>query len=133
VVFGDSLDHDEELMAALTDLDFLIVMDYRLSESAKAADVVLPGVTFAEKEGSITNQDGWVSKLNPALKPPVESRRDLDILLGLMATAGEELPNTAEGVFRLMAETVPAFADISYGEIFAASRQVAAEAVAQAD
>ena len=41
VVLGDSLDHDEELMAALEGLDFLIVMDNRLSETAKQADVIL--------------------------------------------------------------------------------------------
>ena len=133
VIFGDSFDHDEDLMAALSDLDFLVVMDYRLSETAKQADVILPGVTFAEKEGSITNIDGWVSKLNPSLQPPVEARRDLDILLGLLAKAGKDLPNTAEGIFRLLGKAVPAFADISYGEIFAASRQVATDAVAQAD
>jgi len=133
VVFGESFDDDANLMAALSELEFFVVMDYRLSETAKAADVVLPGVTFAEKEGSITNIDGWVSKLNPALDPPVEARRDLDLLLGLLAKAGEELPRTAEGVFRLLAEAVPAFADISYGEIFAASRQVATDAVVTSD
>jgi NADH-quinone oxidoreductase subunit G len=133
VILGDSFDHDGELMAALADLDFLVVMDYRLSETAKQADVILPGVTFAEKEGSITNIDGFVSKLNAALPPPVEARRDLDILAGLLARAGQDVPNSAEGVFRLLAGAVPAFADISYGEIFAASRQVAADAVARAD
>ncbi len=133
VIFGDSFDHDEELMGALADLDFLVVMDYRLSETAKQADVILPGVTFAEKEGSITNIDGWVSKLNPALPPPAEARRNLDLLAGLLGRAGQDVPDTAEGVFRLLAETVSAFTDISYGEIFAASRQVATDAVVKAD
>lgn len=68
--------------AALDALDHLVVVDPFLSETCAHADVVLPGATFAEDEGTITTTDGRVVRVDQAI-PPVAVRGDLDIIRGL--------------------------------------------------
>ncbi|MHC4469845.1 MAG: NADH-quinone oxidoreductase subunit G [Planctomycetota bacterium] len=136
VVFGDDLDDRPEALEALDSLEFLVVMDYRLSLTAKKADVVLPGVTWAEKEGTVVNVDGWISKLNPAIRPPAEARPDLELLADLLTLAapdGEKAPRKAREVFAALGEAVPAFAGIRYSDLYAKSARVAEEAVSAAD
>jgi len=127
VLFGDDVDHDEGALDALAGLDTLIVMDYRLSETAKKADVVLPGSTWVEKEGTVTNLDGWVSKLNPAIRPPADARPDFEILSQLLRLADPEgeHPRSPATVFKALGEAVPAFAGIRYSDLYARSARVA--------
>ncbi len=69
-------------------LEFLAVQDLFLTETARWADVVLPGSSFAEKEGTTVNTDRHIQLLEPALEPPGEARRDLDILIDLSNRLG---------------------------------------------
>ncbi len=135
VFFGEDVDHDPEALAALDSLEFLVVMDYHLTETARKADVVLPGVTWAEKEGTITNVDGWVSRLNRAIRPPGEARPDLSLLGGLLAAARpeEEGLDRPEAVFEALGKAVPAFAGIRYADLYSRSGRVAVKAAAAAD
>jgi len=133
-VLGDDLDDHLEALGALGRLDALIVMDYRVSETSKKADVVLAGVTWAEKEGTITNVDGWVSRLSQAIRPPAEARPDLEILAELSALAGVEAPRDPVKAFAELGEAVPAFSGIRHSELYTRSRRVAREGdVAAAD
>ncbi len=61
---------------ALAQLDFLVVQDIFLSETAQLADVVLPGVSFAEKDGTFTNTERRVQRVRKAVKPIGDSRPD---------------------------------------------------------
>jgi formate dehydrogenase alpha subunit len=65
--------HVEE---ALGNLDFLVVQDIFLTETARLADVVLPGVTFAEKDGTFTNTERRVQRIRKAIEPVGDSRPD---------------------------------------------------------
>ncbi|HKV56424.1 MAG TPA: molybdopterin-dependent oxidoreductase [Candidatus Binataceae bacterium] len=73
--------HIERRLAAL---DFLMVADFFLSETAQVADVVLPTTQWAEEEGTMTNLEGRVLLRKRAILPPSEVRTDLEIL-GLLA------------------------------------------------
>ncbi len=134
VLFGDDLDDEPAALEALSMLSFVAVVDWHLTETAKRADVVLPGVTPFEKEGTITNVDGFVSRLNPAIRPPAQARPDLRILLDLvrLGKPAETLPGLPADVFRAMTQSVPAFAGIRYADIYARSQRVATEAPATA-
>jgi formate dehydrogenase alpha subunit len=68
---------------ALASLEFLVVQDLFLTETAKLANVVLPASSFAEKDGSFTNFEGKVSKIRKAIKPVGESRPDWEIILNI--------------------------------------------------
>jgi assimilatory nitrate reductase catalytic subunit len=73
----------------LQQLDFLVVADFFLSESAELADVVLPSAQWAEEDGTITNLEGRVIKRQRALAPPGNVRNDIDILCALAARLGK--------------------------------------------
>src|SRR4030043_1275786 len=70
-------------MDSLKKLDFLVVQDIFLSETAEYADVVLPAATFAEKDGTFTNTDRRVQKIRAAIKPVGESKPDWEIISAL--------------------------------------------------
>ncbi len=72
---------DSEFAArALSAAKFLVVQDMFLTETAKLAHVVLPGASFAEKEGTITNQEGRAQIIRKLLPPPGKAKRDFDII-----------------------------------------------------
>ncbi len=65
---------------ALDSLEFLVVLDPFMSETAEMADVVLPSAIWVEDEGTVTNLEGRMLKINPAAEPPGEARPDWWIL-----------------------------------------------------
>jgi assimilatory nitrate reductase catalytic subunit len=82
------------LRQALETLDFLVVQDgFHPTPTSEFADLVLPAAIWGEKEGTYTNSERRVSKVNRAVDPPGEARADFDIFLDLTAALGcsEEL------------------------------------------
>ncbi|MBK9215660.1 MAG: nitrate reductase [Chloracidobacterium sp.] len=75
-----SLPDTNKVRESLEALDFNVCIDFFMSEAARYADVVLPGTTWAEDEGTTTSGEGRVIKINKAIKPPGEARRDWDML-----------------------------------------------------
>jgi predicted molibdopterin-dependent oxidoreductase YjgC len=67
----------------LAGLEFLVVSDIFLTETAELADVVLPAASFAEKSGTVTNSERRVQLLREAVDPPANSRPDWHILTEL--------------------------------------------------
>ena len=65
---------------ALSNLDFLVVQDIFLTETAEFADVILPASAYLEKEGTYTNTDRRVQLGKPALESPGEARLDWEII-----------------------------------------------------
>ncbi|MCY4132078.1 MAG: molybdopterin-dependent oxidoreductase [Nitrospira sp.] len=77
---------------ALSQLELLICQDPFLTETARYAHVVFPACTFAEKDGTVTNQEGMVQFVRPALDPLGESALDWHIMVGLANGMGHALP-----------------------------------------
>ncbi len=73
---------------ALRKLDFLVVQDIFATEASRAAAVVLPGVSWAEKEGSYTNFSGRVGTFKPVVKPLGLARTEWQVMMGLMERFG---------------------------------------------
>jgi assimilatory nitrate reductase catalytic subunit len=71
-----SLPDNAVVQRALDSLDPLVVIDFFMSETAERADVVLPGTVWCEDEGTTTNLEGRVVKINRAAPPPGEARTD---------------------------------------------------------
>ncbi|HET9254400.1 MAG TPA: molybdopterin oxidoreductase family protein [Pseudonocardiaceae bacterium] len=78
-----SAPHATHVSERLAGLDFLVVSDFVLSETAALADVVLPSTQWAEEEGTMTNLEGRVLRRCQALDPPPGARSDLEILCEL--------------------------------------------------
>jgi formate dehydrogenase major subunit len=73
---------------ALTRLDFLVVQDIFLTETAEFADVILPASSALEKTGTFTNTDRRVQLVHPALETPGEARLDWQIICDIAARMG---------------------------------------------
>lgn len=74
-----ALDRDKARVA-LEKLDFLVVQDLFMTETAKLADVILPAASYAEKNGTATNLESRVQVLNRSIKPIGEVKEDWKIL-----------------------------------------------------
>ena len=101
---------------ALKKLDFLVVQDIFLTETARLADVVLPAATFAEKEGTFTNTERRVQRVRKAIDPLGESRPDWEIVCEVargMGGKGFEFQSPAE-IMEEIASLTPQYGGISY-------------------
>jgi formate dehydrogenase alpha subunit len=76
---------------SLENVDFLVVQDIFLSETAQLADVVLPAASFAEKSGSLTNSERRVQLWRKAIEPVGESRPDWEIICDMATRMGYEM------------------------------------------
>ena len=124
-----NLNHVAEAVASL---EFLVVQDIFLNETAREADVVLPGVSFAEKEGTYTNTERRVQRVRAAMPPRTGARRDLDIICALGTRLGGSNGNhppvgprptsdwnypDAAAVWNEIADLTPSLAGISYARL----------------
>jgi formate dehydrogenase alpha subunit len=76
---------------ALENVDFLVVQDIFLSETAQLADVVLPAASFAEKNGTLTNSERRVQLWRKAIDPVGESRPDWEIICDIATRMGYDM------------------------------------------
>ncbi len=100
-----SFPNQDVLRHGLSNLDFLVVQEgYHPTPTSEIADLVLPAAIWGEKEGTYTNSERRVSKVNKAVDPPGEARTDFDIFLAVAGKLGcrEEIYpgwQTAEDAF----------------------------------
>ncbi|WP_129116142.1 molybdopterin-dependent oxidoreductase [Halegenticoccus tardaugens] len=80
-----AIQHAEKALEAL---DFLVVQELFMTETAKFADIVLPAASAAEKYGTITNTERRIQLVRPAAESPGEARTDADILQDLANRMG---------------------------------------------
>jgi formate dehydrogenase alpha subunit len=120
--------HVEE---ALKHLDFLVVQDIFLTETAQYADVVLPGAVFAEKQGTFTNTERRVQLLRKAIDPPGAARPDWQIICEIarrtaarldQQPGGFDFSSTAE-IMQEMASLTPSYGGISHERLDRGSLQ----------
>ena len=110
---------------ALENLDFLVVQDIFLSETARLADVVLPGVSFAEKDGTFTSTERRVQRVRKAVEPVGNSRPDWLITCELarrMGTKGFDYKSPSE-IMDEIAHLTPSYGGINYNRLENSSLQ----------
>ncbi|MFN2570711.1 MAG: formate dehydrogenase subunit alpha [Gemmatimonadales bacterium] len=106
------------------ELEFMAVQDLFLTETARYADVVLPGSSFAEKSGTFVNTERRIQLTHQAIDSPGEARGDLAILIDLSNRLG--LPTTyrgAEDVMTEIASVTPSWAGVTYARLAGAGLQ----------
>ncbi|MFC1984036.1 formate dehydrogenase subunit alpha [Chloroflexota bacterium] len=104
---------------ALEKLDFFVVQDIFLTETAQLADVVLPGVTFAEKDGTFTNTERRVQRVRKAIEPIGNSRPDWLITCQIARKMGSKGFNFAHPsqIMEEIASLTPSYGGISYSRL----------------
>ncbi len=103
-------------MGGLSKLDFLVVQELFETETTAVADVVFPAASFAEIDGTFTNNDGFVQRVRKSIEPVHQSKPDWLIISQLAKELGTDFgfSMSASAVFRDLAEGVPAYADLHY-------------------
>lgn len=115
MVSDPDLNHAED---AMKNLDFLVVQDIFLTETARMADVVLPSAAFAEKDGTFTNTERKVQRVRRAVKPPGEAREDWKIISDIADRMGYPMRyGNARDIMREIAEVTPSYRGITYDRI----------------
>jgi formate dehydrogenase alpha subunit len=108
--------NSKHAVASLSNLEFLVVQDIFLTETARLAHVVLPGATFAEKDGTFTNTERRVQRVRKAIEPVGESRADWWITCQIakrMKVKGFEY-GSPEEIMEEIAKLTPSYGGISY-------------------
>jgi NADH-quinone oxidoreductase subunit G len=96
-------------------LEFLVVQELFLTETAQQADVVLPAAAIAERDGTFTNLERWVQRFDPGLPAPGLARPDWMIIRHLAVLLGAEWAYaTVGGVLAEMAQVISLYAGMGY-------------------
>lgn len=115
MVSDPNLNHARE---SLENLDFLVVQDIFLTETANMADVVLPSASFAEKEGTFTNTERKVQRVRKGVKSPGEAREDWEIICDLSTRMGYPMNyESAQDIMKEIAEVTPSYCGINYDRL----------------
>lgn len=102
----------------LENLEFLVVQDIFMTETAKLADVVLPAVSYAEKDGTFTNTERRVQRVRKAIDPVGQSRQDWEILCDLSSRLGYEMSYSGpEALMEEIASVTPSYGGVNYKRI----------------
>jgi formate dehydrogenase major subunit len=108
----------DDVVASLQALEFLVVQEVFLSETAALAHLVLPGATFLEKDGTFTNGERRIQRVRQALPPPGQARADWQILTALMGVTG--WPQSYQHPSQIMdeiAQLAPVYAGVHYDRL----------------
>ncbi len=110
-----NLRHVEEALEAI---DFLVVQDIFLSETARFADVVLPAASFAEKEGTFTNSERSVLRVRSAVPAPGQARPDWKIVADLSTRMGYPMRYESAGqIMDEIAGLTPIYGGVSHARL----------------
>jgi formate dehydrogenase major subunit len=118
-VFGEDIAQTDpdtgHVVAAMEACELVISQEIFLSRTAERADVVLPGASFLEKDGTFVNFDRRFQRVRPALDPPGDARTDFDVLNAVAEAMGSDLgcPTPAAAMDEL-ASLAPLYAGISH-------------------
>ncbi len=100
---------------ALERASFVVAIDQFLTDSSRLADVVLPADGFSEKDGTVTNLEGRVQKVNQIAPGAGQSRPDWSVLDDLARRMGVDLGlHSAEAINKEIAAVAPAYAGVTW-------------------
>jgi len=103
------------VVKAMQGLDLLVVQEIFMSETAKMADVVLPGTTFLEKSGTFTNTERRIQQVNAAVKPLKGTKMDGQIIVEMMRKLGLDQPDfNAADVLKEISSVVSFFEGVTW-------------------
>ncbi len=115
LVSDPDLNHAEK---AFKNLDFLVVQDIFLTETAQIADVVLPAFCFAEKNGTFSNTERRVQRVRKAVEAPGQAKPDWKILCEVASRMGYKMDyENSEEIFKEIADVTPSYRGITWERI----------------
>lgn len=108
----------QKVMKALNSLELLVVSELFMTETAKLATVILPASSFLEKEGTFTNGERRIQRVQKVVEPIEGTKPDGQIIVEMMRKMGyEQCDYTADNLLKEIAQIVPFFAGVSWNEL----------------
>ncbi|MEL6809911.1 MAG: formate dehydrogenase subunit alpha [Bacteroidota bacterium] len=108
----------QKVIRALEATDLVIVQELFMTETAKYADVILPGASFLEKSGTFTNGERRVQAVRQVVEPLEGTKPDGQIIVDIMNRMGYAQPDyTPDGMLEEISQIVPFFAGISWDRL----------------
>ena len=115
LVSDPDLNHAEKSIAHL---DFLVVQDIFMTETAMQADVVLPSRCFAEKDGTFSNTERRVQRVRKAVDPPGDARYDWEITCEIARRMGYDMSyENSRAIMEEISTVTPSYGGISYDRL----------------
>lgn len=118
LVFGDNLalsaPNTTETLASLDEVEFLLVTDMYLTETAVRADVVLPACSFLEKDGTFTNLERRIQRVRKVAPSIGQSRSDLAIIASLASLLGAKMSDDPARVMGEISALVSMYRGVTY-------------------
>ena len=107
----------QHVQAALAAMEFVVVQDLFLNETAKYAHVFLPGASFLEKDGTFTNAERRISRVRKTM-PPLAGKADWEVTMGLANALGYKMQyDHPSQIMDEIARLTPTFAGVSYDKL----------------
>jgi len=107
-----------KVIAAMKNLDLLVLQEIFMTETCKYATVVLPGATFLEKSGTYTNAERRIQKVQKVVEPLEGTKADGQIIVDIMNRMGyAQAPYEADTMLEEISQIVPFFAGVKWNEL----------------
>jgi formate dehydrogenase major subunit len=107
----------QHVQEALTAMEFVVVQDLFLNETAKYAHVFLPGSSFLEKDGTFTNAERRISRVRKVM-PPLSGKADWETTMGLANALGYKMHyDHPSQIMDEIAQLTPTFSRVSYDKL----------------
>ena len=107
-----------KVIKTMESLELLVVQELFMTETAMRATVILPGASFLEKEGTFTNGERRIQRVNKVVEPIEGTKPDGQIIVDIMNRMGYPQPDyTAKGMLEEISQIVPFFAGVKWDEL----------------
>ena len=108
----------QKVIKALSNLDMLVVSELFMTETAKLATVLLPASSFLEKEGTFTNGERRIQRVQQVVEPIEGTKPDGQIVIDVMNRMGYQQDDySADGVLQEISDIVPFFKGVKWSEL----------------
>lgn len=108
----------QKVMKALANLEMLVVSELFMTETAKMATVLLPASSFLEKEGTFTNGERRIQRVQKVVEPIKGTKPDGQIMVEMMRKMGyEQCDYSADNMLKEISQIVPFFAGVKWNEL----------------
>ncbi len=107
-----------KVIKAMDSLELLVVQELFMTETAKHATVILPGASFLEKEGTFTNGERRIQRVQKVVEPILGTKPDGQIIVDVMNRMGyKQVDYTADNMLKEIAQIVPFFEGVKWDEL----------------
>ncbi len=107
-----------KVIKAMDNLEMLVVQELFMTETAKHATVILPGASFLEKEGTFTNGERRIQRVQKVVEPLEGTKPDGQIIIDVMNRMGyKQADYTAAGMLEEISQIVPFFRGVVWDEL----------------